>query len=164
MSEMKTIQKRVYLDLDLCIGCKSCSAACFYGHRFYPAIAYGELTEGIVPLICRQCEEPACVEACPVEALKKDDDGIVQRSRQLCIGCRSCVMACPFGVIASDLAEKQSAKCDMCADRVREGQVPRCVAACSTGALSFTEVEGLEADRLLLLSGRAAGQHPLKRR
>lgn len=158
------LAKRVILDIDRCIGCRSCSAACFYSHRGMPNVAHGVIDEGALPVICRQCEEPACVAACPVDALRREPNGIVQRSRMLCIGCGSCVQACPFGAIHPDLTQHQVAKCDLCEERVLAGGVPRCVATCPSGALRFESAESMEKDKILLLSGRTAGEHPYRRR
>ena len=159
-----TVEKRVILDMDRCVGCRSCSAACFYGHRGMPNVAYGVIEEGTLPIICRQCREPVCVDACPVEALRREDSGIVRRSRMLCIGCGSCVYACPFGVIHPDLKQHQVAKCDLCEERVLAGDAPRCVAACTSGALRFESADSMEENKVLLLSGRVAGGHPYRRR
>ena len=159
-----TVEKRVILDMDRCIGCRSCSAACFYSHHGMPNVSYGIIAEGTLPIICRQCEEPACVDVCPVEALRREPSGVVKRSRMLCIGCGSCVYACPFGVIHSDLRQHQVAKCDLCEAKVLAGGVPRCVAACTSGALRFESAESMEKDKVLLLSGRTAGEHPYRRR
>jgi len=135
-TEGTTIQQRVVLNIDKCMGCRSCSAACFYGHRGMPNITYGVIREGALPIICRQCDEPPCVDVCPVNALKKNDNGIVVRSRMLCIGCRSCVYAC---------------------------KKPRCVSACPSGALDFRQCDDKAADETFL-SGRTFGRHPFKRR
>jgi len=164
MSTPTVVQSRVILDIDRCVGCRSCSAACFYSHRGMPNVAYGIIREGTLPVICRQCEDPACVAACPVEALRREPNGLVRRSRMLCIGCGSCVHACPFGVIHPDLKQHQVAKCDLCEERVLAGQVPHCVATCTSGALRFENPEDLEKDRILLISGRTAGEHPFRRR
>ncbi|MDD5382478.1 MAG: 4Fe-4S binding protein, partial [Candidatus Margulisbacteria bacterium] len=67
-------------------------------------------------------------------------------SNYKCVGCRSCTVACPFGVIQSDLAKHVTPKCDLCLDRLAEGEIPRCVATCTSGALSFAEVDEQIAD------------------
>jgi len=162
--DAREIRSRVLLDLDRCIGCKSCSAACFYGHRGMPSVAYGAAAEAVVPVVCRQCEDPPCVAACPFEALRREDDGAVTRSLVFCRGCGSCVLACPFGVMDTDLTRDQVAKCDLCEDRVQAGGEPRCVAACSTGALRFLRPADATGGGLLLLGGRTTGHHPFKRR
>jgi len=163
-NEAETIEQRVTLNLDRCIGCRSCSAACYYGHRGMPNVTYGVIPESTLPVICRQCAEPPCVEACPVNALRKEPNGVVVRSRLLCIGCLSCVYSCPFGVMSPALTVRQVAKCDMCVDLVTTGDRPRCVSACPAGALEFRKCEDVSEDAPLLLSGRMSGRNPYKRR
>jgi len=158
------VEQRVVLNLDRCISCRSCSAACYYGHRGMPNVAFGVVAEGTLPLICRQCEEPACVDACPVNALRKEPSGVTVRSQMLCIGCLSCVYACPFGVISPVLTRRQVAKCDYCEDLLEEGMIPRCVSACTSGALGFCKCDEVSENAPLLLSGRTVGRDPYKRR
>ncbi len=154
--EARTVERELVLDTERCIGCKSCAAACFYGHVDTPALRYEEVAGGTaMPAICRQCKEAPCVEACPNEAMYVDEAGIVRRSFFLCTGCRSCALACPFGVIDLEMVRGQSAKCDLCADRTPEGLQPRCVAVCPSGALQFLELaEGVPQAGYTLLSGR----------
>lgn len=161
---MATTESRVVLDLDRCIECKSCSAACFYGHRWMPALGFGDAPKALVPAVCRHCDEPPCVAACPFEALRREENGAVTRSLVFCRGCGSCVLACPFGVLDSDLTRDQVAKCDLCPDRLRAGAEPRCVAACPAGALHFAPPAAVGNMGLLLIGGRTAGRHPFKRR
>ena len=135
--------KRVYLNLDLCCGCRSCAAACAYGHHIQSLLGHAqvELDEAELPLHCLHCEQPACVEACPNEAMQKQEDGTVLRSQFKCVGCNSCAVACPFGVIQPNLDKHIVPKCDLCIDRLEEGEVPRCVQSCTSGALTFEEVD-----------------------
>ncbi|MFC1510975.1 4Fe-4S dicluster domain-containing protein [Candidatus Margulisiibacteriota bacterium] len=138
--------KRVYLNLDLCCGCRSCAAACAYGHHLQLMLGHGRLAEAELPLHCLHCEQPACAEACPNEAMKKQEDGTVQRSHFRCVGCNSCSVACPFGVIQPNKDKHIVPKCDLCLDRLAEDKIPRCVATCTSGALSFEEVDDQVAD------------------
>jgi Fe-S-cluster-containing dehydrogenase component len=117
----------------------------------------------MLPFICRQCEEPACLDACPREAIKKLGNGIIRRMNMLCIGCGSCAIACPFGVIEPEIHSYVISKCDLCADRVAEGREPACVAACPSGALSFEEVAEA-GEKKILVGGRMEGHHPIFRR
>ena len=156
------------LDLDRCVECWSCSAACFYGHYASDVVMKGSAGGVTLPLVCRQCDDPACVAVCPAEAMTRDEAGLVRRATALCRGCGSCVRACPFGVLAPQMVKRQVAKCDLCADRVTAGADPRCTAACPTGALRFVEPEaapgGAAEEKILVLSGRAVGHHPMRRR
>ena len=134
--------KRVYLNLDLCCGCRSCAAACAYGHHVQSFLGHAQLKgEAELPLHCMHCEQPACAEACPNEAMLKQEDGMVTRSQFRCVGCSSCAVACPFGVIQPDLFKQIVPKCDLCMDRLEEGELPRCVQSCTSGALSFEEID-----------------------
>lgn len=91
-------------------------------------------------LSCLHCGDAPCVMVCPTGAIFKDDAGIVSINRELCIGCHSCELTCPFG--APQFAEDgKMAKCDFCHDRVEAGLKPACVRVCSTKALSFGPIE-----------------------
>jgi len=175
----KTIEKRVLINLDRCIECGSCSAACYYSHANMPVVHFARTGAGLLPLICRQCKAAPCVDACPVEAMVRDDNGVVRRRMFRCIGCGSCARACPFGVIPNHTAGvplgskspdhmsgHQIPKCDLCNDRtVADPQaVPRCVAACPAGALIFADEHQAESEGFEVLGGRATGESPYKRR
>lgn len=172
-----TVDNRVVIDLDRCIECGSCSAACSSSHGGMPIVNFARSGAALLPVICRQCKTAACVDACPADAMVRDDRGVVRRRLFRCIGCGSCVRGCPFGAIDNELGGvpagfaspeqingHQAAKCDLCADRVGDGAEPRCVATCPAAALSF--VDEREADRLglVVLGGRTTGNHPFNRR
>ena len=97
--------------------------------------------------------------------MRRDADGVVRRALCLCIGCGSCARACPFGVLPVEVTRRQIAKCDLCADRtVGDDGVPRCVAACPSGALQFADERTAVEAKLLEVGGRTIGVHPFKRR
>jgi len=126
--------RTLLLDLTVCDGseCDQCEAIC--DNPNHPG------NNGISKLreqatfahYCRQCEDQACLKACPVDALEKNEDGVVERSNLLCIGCDSCVMACPFGTIFTELIPFLDSTCDLCAGK--EGE-PSCVSTCPYGGL-----------------------------
>jgi formate dehydrogenase iron-sulfur subunit len=144
----------VLVDLTRCIGCRACENACRVRAGFpglpAAAIGYGEgegrLTFRTRTFIdhqkqpvkrqCMHCLEPACVSVCPVGALEKTPAGPVLYHENLCIGCRYCILACPFNVPKyewDNALMPRVGKCDFCADRT----TPTCVVACPTGALKF---------------------------
>ena len=156
------------VDLTRCIGCRSCENACLVrqGYNGLPAANFGfgpgdeKLTfktrtfvdfrpvtaaDGNSQKIpvkrqCQHCLDPACVSVCPVAALEKSPRGSVLWRNDRCIGCRYCLLACPFGVPKyewDNALTPRVNKCDFCDDRQAEGKLPACVSACPTGALKF---------------------------
>lgn len=160
--------KKLFVDLDLCIGCQAHSAACNRVNHDVLTMQSGEIPdEATLPVVCRHCESPACVAACPNESMRRDEDGIIRRSMALCTGCMSCALACPFGVLTRDmsLAQYSLSKCDTCASKVERGLEPACVATCPTGALQFREIEEVyEAKELLVVGAHTIGHSPYIRR
>ena len=91
-------------------------------------------------LRCLQCAEPACVYACITGALSRDPNtGLVVTDEGRCIGCWTCVLACPFGAIRPDLLHHKSVKCDLC----QGAETPACVLNCPNEALSYEETDGV---------------------
>lgn len=96
-------------------------------------IVKGERQGLSVPIVCQQCEEPACAAICPVQAISRDPDtGAVIVDSDLCVGCQMCIVACPFGAITLDMDRRQAIKCDLCG-----GVEPWCVRFCEPGALAY---------------------------
>lgn len=161
------VTKRVLMDIDRCVECGSCAAACYYSHAGMPIVQSAEpVGPAMLPVICRQCKAASCQVVCPVQAMQRDEEtGVVQRALFRCIGCGSCARACPFGVLPRDVTRRQIAKCDLCVDRTAAGAaVPRCVAACPSGALKFEDEHQALKSNLLVIGGRSTGDHPFKRR
>ncbi len=94
-----------------------------------------------VPKLCNQCDNPPCVQVCPVGATFKSEDGVVLVDKEYCIGCSYCIQACPYGARYLDPRTHTADKCDFCYHRVRRGLLPACVEACPTGARVFGEVD-----------------------
>ena len=144
--------KRIYTLEDACIGCHLCEVACITEHsqskdpvkaflhepvRPISRCTVEEWDGGVVSLstTCRHCDEPDCLRACISGAIQKFENGVVRIDTEQCVGCWSCVMACPYGAIQRNLAKKKANKCDLCPDRL----TPACVEACPNRALVYKE-------------------------
>lgn len=137
-----------------CIGCHVCEIACVLSHnnlqwpehqsRFRPRIHILTHQGVSVPVTCRQCNEAPCVKSCPTEALYFAG-GSIQLHEEKCIGCKNCLLACPFGAIESSPDQGRVLKCDLCQHGV-SGQ-PACVTSCPTQALAVMAEPGLSRYR-----------------
>ncbi len=94
-----------------------------------------------VPKICNHCDNPPCVQVCPVGATFKTPDGVILVDKDYCIGCRYCVQACPYGARFINPISKTADKCTFCYHRVVQGLVPACVEMCPTQARVFGEIK-----------------------
>ena len=126
-----------YFDAVNCIGCRTCQIACKdknalpVGMLFrrvvtveagrFPEGSFFHISEG-----CNHCEDPACVSNCPSGACAKNEQGLVTIDEEVCIGCRSCVMSCPYGQPQYDAEASVSRKCDGCSDLTAAGGNPVC--------------------------------------
>jgi formate dehydrogenase iron-sulfur subunit len=138
-------------DMVECVGCRNCVKACMESHGFagdperatkLSATSYTTMVvEDDYPIrnLCRHCLQPSCQSVCPVGALRRTDEGPVVYDATKCIGCRYCMVACPFNIPRYEWDKPVPAvrKCDMCIDRQREGRKPACAEACPKGATLF---------------------------
>lgn len=162
------------IDLKKCIGCRGCSLACKSEHGTPPGMFWNDVVEqeyGTFPNIsrtflprpCMHCEEPECLRVCPSGATFKRDDGLVLVDHDKCIGCRYCVVSCPYqaryylgkikGYFGDDyLTPYEEAgyrkyqsgvtyKCTFCVDRIDKGLEPACVANCMAKARHFGDLD-----------------------
>lgn len=142
------------IDQSRCIGCRACVQACAEcgTHRGVSLIQLDTVdrfhSTQTVPLVCMHCEDPTCAEVCPADAIKQNEDGVVQSSlKPRCIGCSNCVYACPFGIPKYVGEFDQMMKCDMCYDRTSEGLKPMCASVCPSDALWYGTREEFERTR-----------------
>lgn len=94
-----------------------------------------------VPKLCNHCDNPPCVQVCPVGATFKTPDGVVLVDANYCIGCRYCIQACPYGARFLHPETRVAEKCTFCYHRITRGLVPACVEVCPTQARIFGELE-----------------------
>lgn len=173
---MKKSALYVAADADRCTGCKACELACFTEHNratnhvgktvgtvAVPVTPRLHLVKGegiCLPIQCRHCEDAPCLNACARHAITRVDGKIVINGER-CIGCKDCILACPFGAITilpvyakgepvnqlgSDLARKVASKCDLCIG-IEGG--PACVRACPNKALRVVDADEERAARSL---------------
>lgn len=170
-------QLSIMVDMDRCIGCKTCIVACRNHHGlmdhekhmpgeipYYLRVesncegTFPELAEDYWVVMCQHCKKTPCAKACEEGAITKDEQtGIVLFDREKCTGCGDCIEKCPYKVIQLNQAEGYAHKCNFCYDRVVHGKDPKCVEICLTGALSFGEKE------ILQMQAEAKGKGVIKK-
>jgi Fe-S-cluster-containing dehydrogenase component len=158
-----------------CIGCDACTVACKQQNGTGPGIFWRKVIKNEVgtyptayysflPLLCNQCDDPACADVCPTGATSKQANGIVTIDSNKCIGCRYCQVACPYDARAfittntvgyfpgKGLNTYEKAmypqhqtgtveKCNFCADRLAQGEEPACVHTCPVQAMTFGDLD-----------------------
>ncbi len=188
------------IDLKRCMGCYGCQMSCKAEHGTPPGVFFARLLkreEGqyptgrqiLLPVLCNHCSDAACVDVCPTGASHYAEHGIVDIDPDLCVGCRSCMMACPYnnryyhaeqqnyfgeeGPTAYEdarTARHQTGvvmKCDFCRERRAEGKDPACVANCAAKARTFGDLDDPTSVISQLIKERSgfnlhpeAGTHP----
>ncbi|MCK4326444.1 4Fe-4S binding protein [bacterium] len=134
--------KKLFIDLEVCRKHPEVAVPCsyFYHPDNKGVVSLRELAA--FAIICRQCDEAPCVKSCPQDALEKQEDGTLKRYNMLCISCKSCAYACPFGTIIPEVIPYAVSQCDYCLDRLAEVEEPLCVKKCPVdGMLYCREVE-----------------------
>ncbi|HQU35247.1 MAG TPA: polysulfide reductase NrfD [Anaerolineales bacterium] len=134
------------IDQSKCIGCHACSTACKSENqvplgvnrtwvKYVETGAYPDVRRRFQVTRCNHCANPPCVRICPVTAMYQRDDGIVEFDPSICIGCKSCMQACPYDSIYLDPETNTAAKCHFCAHRLDVGLEPACVVVCPEHAI-----------------------------
>ena len=144
----------ITVDVKKCYACLTCVVECAYARLGLPkyvplsqvlsasSVSVEAAGDFAVPLRCMQCEDAPCITVCPTGALNRSSlNEPVLIDKNLCIGCKSCILACPIGAISLDSEGKAVQKCDMCISRLKKGQLPVCVTSCPTGATQLTTLD-----------------------
>ena len=147
------MQKSLHIDADKCTGCMQCEMACSYENYgvFNPAKSRIKVFEfhhtgKKVPYTCTQCDEAWCLHACPVDAITIDMvSGAKLVAEDICVGCKVCTIACPFGTVNYVQATGKVQKCDLCYDNPAG---PACVEACPTAAITYVDADWTGLDRM----------------
>lgn len=139
---MQSDYHMVHINEERCIGCKACVAACseHVEHKGISVIFVEDIENTRVATTCMHCIDAPCARSCPAEAITILPNGIVLSPNEaLCISCKNCVLACPFGVMQLNISAELAVKCDVCKYRVDAGKLPLCVSVCPTRAISLAE-------------------------
>jgi Fe-S-cluster-containing dehydrogenase component/formate-dependent nitrite reductase membrane component NrfD len=140
------------IDLRKCIGCHACTIACKSEHDIPVGVnrcwvktvekgTFPDTQRLFLPVLCNQCEEAPCMKICPTGALFKRRDGIVDLNGAACIGCRACMVACPYDQLFIDPNTRTAEKCNFCANRIENQLQPACVSVCPTECRVFGDLD-----------------------
>lgn len=179
------------VDLKRCFGCYSCTVACKAANHTPMGIQFARCIQGeigeypaalrqMLPTLCMQCSEPECLKVCPTGATQQNEYGVVTVDKNMCMGCKYCMQACPYGQRHSaeewksyfpespepelDAYQKYAkskweekygygvaSKCDFCFERVQNGKQPACVESCPAKARYFGDLNDPESEISILI-------------
>jgi Fe-S-cluster-containing dehydrogenase component len=142
----ESVQWGKVIDQTRCIGCHACSTACKsenavplgVNRTYVKYVDIGQFPtarRAFQVTRCNQCDHPPCVTACPTSAMYRRPDGIVDFDKDICIGCKACIAACPYDAIFINPEDHSAEKCNFCAHRLEVGLEPACVVVCPTEAI-----------------------------
>ncbi len=141
--------KALYINYEKCTGCRLCELVCAVSHDGVSNPARSRIkvmkweAEGLyVPMSCQQCQDAPCMNVCPMKAISRNNEtGVVSVDYDVCIGCRSCTLVCPFGAMNYNPIDKKVFKCDLC-----DGD-PQCVRFCDMKAVDFVEPDDISVGK-----------------
>lgn len=143
------MEKVLQVDIEKCVGCRTCEVACSLRNagesnptrsriRIVRYERAGKF-HNYVPMVCQQCSDPLCMEACPVNSISRNKEtGAMIVDAETCVGCKVCSMACPIGGVSIDPTTNVAFKCDLC------GGDPECVKYCEPEAIKFVPKDKID--------------------
>lgn len=169
------MRNALVVDLERCIGCFGCEISCKmennvalgeYWNKVVVEGPYGtfpEIEEYWLPTMCQQCEDAPCVHVCPTGASYRDENNVVLIDKSVCIGCRYCMMACPYGVRNWNKEQQVVEKCTLCQHLTQQGKEPACVHNCPGEARFYGDLDDPNSDASQALAAAdPADVHRLK--
>lgn len=157
------------IDLTKCLACNACTVACqaqnqLDDHERWVRVESEEtgrfpaVTQRFLTVQCMHCENPPCVRVCPTKASYKLREGFVLINPDLCVGCKYCVVSCPYQARVFNEEKGIPSKCIFCRPRVQKGVQPACVIACPTGARLFGDLADPGSEISKLITKKKASQ------
>ncbi|MBF0608458.1 MAG: 4Fe-4S dicluster domain-containing protein [Candidatus Magnetobacterium sp. LHC-1] len=151
-----------------CVGCYACVIACQNQNsleipQYYNRIeeremgVYPHFSRSFLPVACQHCDNPPCVRVCPVGASYKRQDGVVMVDHNTCIGCKYCILACPYDVRIISKQHGYVHKCNFCIEHVQKGELPACVTTCPMGVRTFGDINDTSSEVHGLIGTRKTG-------
>ena len=140
------------LDSDSCIGCHACTVACKSEHdvplgvnrtwvKYIETGTFPDVARKFSVMRCNQCDDAPCMKICPTSALYRADNGVVDFQDDNCIGCKSCMNACPYDALYINPETNTAHKCNMCNHRIEVGLEPSCQIVCPTEAIKIGDLD-----------------------
>lgn len=149
--------KKLFIDIPAVInsGVPASEIKCEYLFHNDNNGAFSLLEVAQFAVYCRQCKDAFCVSACPKEAIEHQENGTIKRYNMRCVGCKSCVLACPFGTIFPEVINYVSSKCDFCLNKLEEypDYSPACVSTAPLNSFTIKEFEKEEPERSIFFAG-----------
>lgn len=174
------------IDLRRCVGCNSCTVACKQENAAPPGVYFSKVLQYekgtypkaklyFLPMLCMHCEDAPCLKACPTGATYRREDGIIMVKDEECMGCRYCIMACPYDARSYNAKDSEQyfqgqgftpfeeegrerhlrgvvEKCTFCAERLDQGKKPACAATCPSDARIFGDLDDPTSEVAKLIS------------
>ena len=183
------------IDLNRCVGCNACTLACKQAHGTPSGVYWSQVLRSeagvyplahlvFTPILCNHCSDAPCVDVCPTGATQKQENGVVVVDQGKCVGCRYCMVACPYDARSFNYRKPQGyfpdkgltmyeqaragehlvgtvEKCNFCIDRVQQGLLPACVQTCPAKARTFGDLDDPNSEVSQLIARRGGQQlHP----